>query len=220
MSEPLALYMDAFWRSPWDCACFAALREKGLPFHTSISMIRAGIGAIDAMRALTITGTAPVLQHGQFWVAESMAIVEYLEDAFPPPQWPRLFPEDVRQRARARQLMAWVRTFLIALVAERPSEHIFYPAKEPLPPMSPAAQRNADRLLQVADRLELGPSGCAFPEGFSIVDVDLAFALMRLVKTGEPVPAPIVAYAEAVWARPSVREFVEHARPPNRPADD
>jgi glutathione S-transferase len=218
--EPLALYMEAFWRNPWDCTVYAALREKGLAFHTSISMIRRGVGAIDALRARTFTGSAPVLQHGSFWIAESLAIVEYLEDAFPPPQWPRLFPADVRDRARARQLLSWLRTTTDALRRERSSELMFYPPRLPLPPLSPDAQRAADQLLHIAEQLGAGPSGALFGDSFGIVDVDMAFTLMRLISSQVPVPERVAAYAAAVWARPSVREFVEHPRPPHQPADD
>jgi glutathione S-transferase len=52
---------------------------------------------------------------------------------------------------------------------------------------------------------------------FGVVDVDLAFALMRLVATGVDVAEPLRAYVKTVWARPSMREFVEHQRPPNPP---
>lgn len=41
---------------------------------------------------------------------------------------------------------------------------------------------------------------------------------MRLVATGFAVPEPIAAYARGVWARPSVRELVDHVRPPNPPS--
>jgi glutathione S-transferase len=219
VAEALALYMEAFWRNPWDCTVHVALREKGLEFHTSIAMMSRNVGAIDALRARTFTGTAPVLQHGTFWIAESLAIVEYLEDAFPPPHWPRLFPADLRDRARARQLLSWIRTSTDALRRERSSELMFYPPGKPLPPLSAEAQRDADRLLRVAELAGAGPSGCLFGGSFGIVDVDMAFTLMRLVSSGAPVPEPIVAYAAAVWARPSVREFVEHPRPPHQPAD-
>jgi hypothetical protein len=40
---------------------------------------------------------------------------------------------------------------------------------------------------------------------------------MRLITGDVAVPSPLEAYASAVWARPSVREFVEHQRPPHRP---
>ena len=218
MAEGLALYMEAFWRSPWDCSVYVALREKGLEFNTSIAMIREGIGAVDALRARTVTGTAPVLQHGSFWVAESMAIVDYLEEAFPPPHYPSLYPPGVRERARVRQVMAWVRTSLIALRDERPSEVIFYPRTEPWPPLSRAAQRNAERLIHVIEQLAAaGP--WLFGDTFTIADVDLAFATHRLICSGEPVPDPVAAYCARVWARPSVRGYVDHPRPPNAPYD-
>lgn len=220
MSEALALYMEAFWRNPWDCTVHVALREKGVSFHTSIGMIRRGVGALDALRARTITGSAPVLQHGSFWIAESLAIVEYLEDTFPPPHWPQLFPADLRDRGRARQLLSWLRTSTDALRKERSSELMFYPPRLPLPPLSPAAQDVADRLLRAAEQLGAGPSGCLFGDSFGVVDIDMAFTLMRLISSGAPVPEPVGAYAAAVWARPSVREFVEHPRPPHQPSDD
>jgi hypothetical protein len=40
---------------------------------------------------------------------------------------------------------------------------------------------------------------------------------MRLIRTGHAVPDALVAYADAVWRRPSLREYVEHARPPHAP---
>jgi glutathione S-transferase len=218
VAEALALYMEAFWRNPFDCSVFVGLREKGLPFHTSLGMYRVGVGAIDSLRARTITGTAPVLQHGSFWIAESMAIVEYLEDAFPPPQYARIFPADVRERARARQVMSWARTSLDALREERPTNLMFYKTAEPVAPLSPRACGAADRLIHVAEQLGAGPSGALF-SGFGVVDVDVAFALMRLIAGGDPVPEGLAAYAAAVWARPSVKEFVEHPRPPNLPHD-
>jgi glutathione S-transferase len=214
--QALTLYTEAFWRNPWDCTVYVALREKGLDFHRAISMYREGIGVVDALHAYSITGTAPVLQHGSFWLAESQAIVEYLEDAFPPPEWPRLLPAETMARARARQLMSWIRTSAEALRRERTTDHIIFPVRAELPPLSPTAAQDARRLLEVADRLGAGPSGALFG-AFSIADVDFAFMLMRLVASGAPVPAPVAAYTAAVWERPSVREFVAHPRPPNQP---
>jgi glutathione S-transferase len=217
VADALALYMEAFWRSPWDCAVHVALREKGLEFHTSISMIREGVGAIDALRARTITGTAPVLQHGSFWVAESMAIVEYIEDAFPPPHHARVLPADVRDRARCRQVMSWVRTTQEPLRRERDSRLLFY-TEVPTAPLTPAAQSAADKLLETCARLGVHGGAWVFGD-FTIADVDLAFSVMRLVVAGEPVPDAIAAYARRVWARPSVHEFVTHPRPPHLPLD-
>jgi glutathione S-transferase len=55
----------------------------------------------DAYRALVPSGTIPALVDGDFTLAESDTILEYLEDRFPAPA---LLPADPRGRARARFL--------------------------------------------------------------------------------------------------------------------
>jgi len=214
--EPLTLYVEAFWLSPWTCTAFVALREKGLAFQTGIAMLRHGVGAKDALRDKTLTGTAPVLQHGTMFIAESLAIIEYLEDTFTADAWPRILPADRRERARARQLLSWLRIGTTALRRERPTERIFYPPGV-RPPLSDEARRDLDDLVYVAERLGAGASGTLFGDAFGVVDCDMAFALQRAITGGAEVPAAIAAYADAVWTRPSVHEYVAHPRPPNPP---
>jgi glutathione S-transferase len=209
------LYIDAFWANAWDCGPYVALREKGIPFSTAIALVHQDAGVTPAIRWQAITGLAPALHHGDFWIAESLAIIEYLEDAFPPPAYPRLWPADLRARARARQLLSWTRMEHDELRGERGSSLLFYPRKN-LPPLSHRAACQAAELIAVVERLQPSPSGTLFGE-WCIADVDLSFALMRLIRTGHDVPAAVTAYAEAVWRRPSVREYVEHSRPPNDP---
>lgn len=212
----LVLYIDAFWANPWDCAPYVALREKGVPFSTAIALLREGAGVTPAIRFQAYTGLEPALQHGDFWLAESLAIVEYIEDAFPPPDWPRLLPEDVRARARARQLMSWIRTELAPIREARPSIVLFYPPREPPTPLAPVAAKLAADLVAVVERLGPKPDGTLFGE-WCIADVDVSFVLMRLVKSGYDLPPAVTAYAEAVWRRPSVREYIDHPRPPHPP---
>jgi glutathione S-transferase len=214
MTDSFVLYVEASWSSPWVCTAYVALREKALPFTTAIAMLRKGSGVIDGMHERTLTGTAPVLQHGGFWLAESLAIVEYLDELHPDT---RVMPADVKDRARARQLMTWMRNDHASLRDERPGERIFYPAIGAMPPLSSAARREAEDLVRVSERLGADDRGCVFGERFSIFDAELGFALMRLVATDEAMPAQIAAYARAVWARPSVSGFAEHPRPPNPP---
>jgi glutathione S-transferase len=215
MSESLVLYVESSWSSPWVCTVHVALREKALPFSTAIAMMRKGSGAIDVMHDRTLTGTAPVLQHGSFWLAESLAIVEYLEDLFPEP---RILPADPRDRARARQLMAWLRQEHEELRRDRPTERILYPSTRELPPLSAAARASAESIVRVAERLGADAKGHVLGDGFGVVDVELAFNLKRVLMTDVAMPDAIAAYTAAVWARPSVREFLEHPRPPNPPA--
>jgi glutathione S-transferase len=215
--DPIVLYMEAFWTSPWDLACYVALREKGLPFGTSTGFLSKGVGVLGELRAHTLAARVPALQHGDFWLSESLAIVEYLEDIFPPPAYPSLLPADPQQRARARQFSILARVEILELRDERPARMIFYPqtAKD-LKPLGPAASRQADEIVEATLRL-LEAGGPFLFGDFAIVDADVAFVLNRLTRTGHPVPEAVRVYAERVWAHPSVHEFVAHTRPPNPP---
>jgi glutathione S-transferase len=214
VSGRLVLYIDAHWANTWDCGPYVALREKGLEFSTAIALVRSGVN--PGIRQHAYTGLEPALQHGDFWVAESMAIIEYVEDCFQPPTWPRLFPADVRERARARQLMSWLRSELNDLRSARPSTILFYPRRD-LPPLEGAALRQAANLVSVVERLAPSSQGTLFPSGWCIADVEIAFALRRLICTDFALPQAVVDYANAVWRRPAVREYVEHGRPPHPP---
>jgi glutathione S-transferase len=213
VTGPLILYVDAFWANTWDCAPYVALREKQVPFTTAIGLMSEGTGVTPAVRFQAVTGLEPALQHGDFWVAESLAIIEYVEDAFPPPAWPRLWPADLRHRARARQLMSWLRMEFNQLREERDSTSLFYPRTDHRP-LSALAARQATRLCDVVERL--APSPMLFGD-WCIADVDVAFALMRLIKTGHDVSPTLRDYATAVWSRPTVRDYIEHSRPPHSP---
>src|SRR5258708_10560134 len=97
----LTLSHDRFWISPYVFSSFVALREKSLPFERhAVALDRRETQRAD-YAARTITARVPALDHDGFTLAESSAIIEYLEDAFPSP---RLLPAAVRERARARHL--------------------------------------------------------------------------------------------------------------------
>jgi glutathione S-transferase len=210
----LVLYTDSFWISPYVFTCFVALREKGLPFEARPVALEAKEQLRPDYQRLTVTGRVPALDHDGFFVAESSAVVEYLEDAFPVPAEQRLLPEHVRDRARARQVMAWLRSDLMAIREERPTTTMFYErAKTPL---SAAGEAAVDKLLRVADLLVPADSTPLFG-AWSIADSDLAFMLHRLILNGHEVPPKVRRYAEVQWARPSVHEFVHRARPPYVP---
>ena len=205
------MYVDGYFASPYDACCFVALTEKQVPFTTVRALLRDGQGVPDGITNRTAIARIPALQHGDFWLNESMAIAEYLEEAFPPPASPRLLPADLRARARARQIMAWVRFDLRTLRDERPWWMVLYPASPA--PLSPAAQRDATELCDLVVRL------CALGElgAWNIAHADLAFALLRLARTDYPLPAPARQFLDEAIARPSVRAYLEHARPPHRP---
>jgi glutathione S-transferase len=210
MADEIVLYGESNWESPYVFSCFVALREKGVPFEVRTWSLAAGEHRRGDYANRSVTGRVPALVHGEFWLAESSAIDEYLEDVFPPPQYPRLYPAGVQERARARQVQAWLRSDLLPLREERPTTTIFAGRAEK--PLSATAQWAAERLLAGCEQLLTGDRRYLFGEEFTIADADLALMLQRLVANRDPVPAAIRDYAERVWSRPSVREFVEHPR--------
>ena len=207
MASELTLWVDAFWISPYAFSSFVALEEKKLAYEVEeVAMHRTENRAPEYARR-SLTARVPMLRHRDFYLSESSAIAEYLEDAFP--GTPRILPEDVRQRARARQIMAWVRSDLMPIREERSTNTIFYePATEPL---SEKAQQAAVKLLAATEAL-LAPGATSLFGKFSIADADLTLMLQRLGKSGHPLGDRVRRFVDAVWSRPSVRKWVDRER--------
>jgi glutathione S-transferase len=208
-TEALRLYGDAFYISPYVFSVYVALREKALEFeYVPVALHEAAQKQPDYAKR-SLTGRVPALEHGAFCLAESSAIVEYLDDAFAATA--KMLPTAVRERARARQLMAWIRSDLMPIREERATTTMFYQRAER--PLSSAAQAAAQKLITVAEALIAAPDAFLFGD-FSLADADLSFMLQRLILNGDTVPPAVSAWAAHVWARPTVQEFVSKQRPP------
>lgn len=207
IASRFTLYVDARYTSPFALSVYVALKEKGLEFELiPLDLAKAEHTASDLAPRLP-TQRVPTLAHDDFVVAESTAITEYLEERFPTPA---LYPADPQSRARARQVQAWLRSDLMALRQERPTEVIF--KGERRGPLSPQAQAAANKLFAVADRLL--PSGtCDLFEQWTLADLDLATTLNRLISHGDRVPPRLAEYASAHWQRPSVQAWVALGNP-------
>lgn len=206
------LYVDKNFSSPYAMSAYVALVEKLLPFAVQTVDLDAGEARQPPFRDLGLTARVPVLVHTEagrepLVLAESSAIIEYLDDVCPAPQRPPLLPADPRQRARARQIQAWLRSDLAALRDERSTLTIFFaPASAPL---SGAGQAAAALLVRVAEQLVDGPHLFG---AWCIADTELALMLNRLILNGDPVPQPLKDYAAAQWRRESVLAWRQQGR--------
>ena len=99
----MRLYVDYNIASPYALAAYVALVEKGLNFELEAVDLAARAQHDPAFAAQSVTQRVPTLLHDDFALSESSAICEYLDDSF---GGTRLYPRDVRQRARARQVQA------------------------------------------------------------------------------------------------------------------
>jgi glutathione S-transferase len=158
----------------------------------------------------SLTARVPSIEIDWFFLSESLAIVEYLDETLPAPKYTRLLPSDVQQRARARQVLGWLRSDLSALKQERPTNTFFF-GKRAEKPLEPVARADADKLVRVASSM-LGDRATLF-DAWSIADADLALALWRLVKNGDAVPESLRTYAETAWQRPSIAAWINLERP-------
>src|SRR5688572_11832932 len=206
----LILYGDKDLASPYVMSVGIALAEKGLPYELKRIDLSRKENLDDTYRTRSLTARVPTLVHGDFSLSESSAIDEYIEDRFPPPDYPPIYPFDLEKRARARQVQAWVRSDLMPIRIERNTTVVFFGAR--LKPLSAEAQESASRLFSAVDALL--PSGAENLFGdWCIADTDLALMLNRLALHEDVMPDRLARYARHQWSRPSVKAWLARERP-------
>lgn len=204
----LTLYVDSLHFSPYAMSVYVALCEMGLEFELCTLDLEAGEHLQPPFPEQSGTARIPTLRHDDFWLSESSAICEYLHDEFSASSV-ALYPAGIRERARARQVQAWLRSDLAALRQDRPTDIVFL--GETRGPISAEARRAADKLFAFAGTL-IGNDGGPMFGAWSIVDVELALTLNRLVLNGDAVPDKLARYARAQWTRPAVQAWCALAR--------
>src|SRR5579863_1783050 len=111
----LTLYIDSHSISPYAFAVFVALEEKRVPYALAHVSLPDKANQRAEYLGPSVTGRVPAIDHDGFWLAESAAIIDYLDEAFPAPAFRRALPEDIRQRARARMVLDWIRSDLMPI---------------------------------------------------------------------------------------------------------
>jgi glutathione S-transferase len=203
----MILYVDSNFASPYALAAYVGLLEKDLTFDVKPLELFANAQLESAYAATSITRRVPTLIHDHFALSESSAICEYLDESF---EGTPLYPTGLRDRARARQVQAWVRSDLMPIREERPTWVVFCGAKRSA--LSPQATDAAHKLYAAALQLLEGCGDHLFGE-WSIADLDLAMMLQRLVTHGDAVPQRLADYANHQWRRPSVQQWINLKRP-------
>lgn len=212
MPEPLILYIGEKNISSWSMRGWVALRSKGIPFEERTISLVADQDRAERRR-VSPTGRVPVLHHGTLVVPDSLAIVEYLEETFPAPGHPRLWPEDRATRAHARWLAATMHSGFAALRESMSFNLCFLPRR---PEPTAAALRDAAEMLSLLESTlaaNARPGPYLFGE-FSAADVMYATAAWRLLAFDVPTrDTPRAgAYLRAVIEHAAVREWLDAAR--------
>ncbi|CNH98276.1 putative transferase [Yersinia frederiksenii] len=202
--QTITLYSDADFFSPYVMSVFVSLTEKALPFTLSPIDLSAGENMKAEFSQISVTRRVPTLVINDFQLSESSAISEYLEDRFSSPEYARIYPQDRQERAKAREIQAWLRSDFMPIRTERPTEVVFAGLK--FPPLSDSGQQSANKLISGLERMLADGRKYLFSE-WCITDTDLALMLNRLALNGDALPEYLRKYASYQWQRPSVQQW-------------
>jgi maleylacetoacetate isomerase len=105
-----------------------ALHLKQIPFQaTSISLLKHEQYQSTYLK-LNPTGGVPTWQDENITLSQSLAILEYLDEAYP--QTPKIIPQDIIQRAKARQLAMIIACDIHPLNNLRVKEYLHWDEKD------------------------------------------------------------------------------------------
>ena len=212
MGDDLVLYVGEKNVSSWSMRGFLALHHKELPIdERTIELLKDKDRA--QRRRVSPTDRVPVLHHGGRVIPDSLAIIEYLEETFPPPNYRALWPQDPEARAHARWLAATMHSSFTKLCESMSFNLCFLP--RPPRPTPEALEEALDMLRLLQDALARRKDTGSFLFGaFTAANITYAPAIVRLTSFKIPTAhAPATpAYMEAVLSHPPVRRWMDDAR--------
>jgi glutathione S-transferase len=209
----LKLYIGNKNYSSWSMRPWVLLRQAGIPFETV--MVRFDSFDADsafkrAIEAVNPAGRVPVLVDGDLTVWDTLAIVETLAEKFPEA---RLWPQDMRHRARARSVCAEMHSGFAALRSACPMN-----IEASLPHIGarvlaekPEVRADLARIVAMWTELLEAHGGPLLFREFSIADAYFAPVCMRIRTYALPVPPLIARYIESVCALPGVAAWIADA---------
>lgn len=202
----LTLYIGNKNYSSWSLRPWLALRAAGIDFEER----RLTLFSESFQRevsAVSPAGRVPVLVDDGFAVWDSLAIIEYAADRNPhAPLW----PQDGRDRARARSICAEMHSGFQALRARMPMN---VEARLPGLGWDLAVQRDIDRICAMWTSLRTlnAAQGPFLFGGFSAADAFYAPVVLRFATYQPALPDPVLDYMRAVLDHPATREWVDAA---------
>ena len=209
----LVLYVGEKNISSWSMRAWVALKHKGVPFEEKTIALKTDKDRAKR-RAVSPTGKVPCLRHGDRLVPDSLAIIEYLEETFPPPKHPALWPKDPGERAHARWLSAAMHSGFMKLREGMSFNLCFLPKRPATTPEALADAREMLGCFEAALKAKKSGAGPYLFGDFGGVDAMYAPAAFRLVAFEVPTKDTPRAgeYLKALLAAPAVAPWMAAAR--------
>jgi len=197
--------------SSWSLRPWLALRHTGVSFAEILIPLDQPDSTAN-IRRHSPSGRVPALQHGNILVWESLAICEYLAEAFPAA---RLWPVEPAARAHARAVSNEMHAGFAALRDKLPMD---IRSRWPLGDRMAAAGDDIGRVTAIwrECRERFGARGANgageyLYGGFTIADAMFAPVTTRFVTYGVPLEPVSVAYVEAVTRSPAMQAWAAAA---------
>lgn len=182
-----------------------ALREKGVACEEAVVDLPGGALRQPEFLRLNPFGQVPVLEDGALVIAESIAILEYLEERH---SSPALLPADPAARARVRELMLWSNGHL-APAWKASLAPMFSPDVHPDDPSVREGRAGLGHYLDVLEA-RLGDAAWLDGDAYSLADVCHAPFVTVLAQAGQGdllrARPRVAAWVERLSARPAVRD--------------
>ncbi len=202
------LYSGTKNASSWAMRAWLALKEAGISFDEEVVDIRRPqrFANLMAIRNFSPPGMVPVLVQGDLVISDSMAIMEYANDL----SGGRLLPVDLKERARARSILAWQHSGLSNICSRISFESAFYPLKRKL---SYYEQEEADRLLTALEASLVASGGPYLFGTVSLADLTLVPTVIRLSRHNVRLPrsSQIEKWVANILQRETVRDWLTEA---------
>lgn len=198
--------------SSWSMRPWVLMKQLGLHFEeVKLRLdLRPNSAFYRELAHFTPAGQVPVLLDDDFSVWETLAIIEYLHDKFP---GRGVWPEDIRQRARARSLAAEMHAGFGALRSHCPMniEALLPEVGQRVWADEPKVRANVER-IEVAWVDALNASGGPFLFGdFCAVDAMYAPVATRLRTYALPMSPTVRAYVDRLLAAPGPAAWIADA---------
>jgi glutathione S-transferase len=209
----MQLYIGNKNYSSWSMRPWVLLKRAGIAFEE----VKLRFDAFSPeskfkteLARISPAGRVPVLVDGDLAVWDTLAIAEYVAERFPDK---KLWPQDVKSRARARSVCAEMHSGFGALRSHFPMN-----IEAALPEVGArvlaeqaGVRDDLARLVGMWSALLESSGGPMLFGSFGIADAFFAPVVMRLNTYQVPVPATISAYMQRVTALPGVQAWITDA---------
>jgi glutathione S-transferase len=203
--------------SPFSWRVWLALELKSIPYNLKVLSFQAGDTRKPEFVAINPRHQVPTIVDDGFALWESTVILEYLDERFT--QGPKLYPGDVRERARIRRIVREVEQYAYAQGIDRIVDELFW--KGDAPPDAKVMEDSRKTLGEELEKMAQELSGDYFA-GSTMTAADITLytvvAYVKRVTVRKPetaltklLPAKLGAWAKRIEALP----FFDKTFPPH-----